>query len=193
MSEPSPPTLEATPPPLSEVEIRSEISSLTPGERTRLIKIAGYYAWKGRTSFEEPDELVQEAICRVLEGMRSWPRDLEKLRFLAGVIKSIAGDWKRAQRQALKRTVPLNEEREVGEARRGLMDYEGTEARGIRAKLDVKRIMTHFDDDPIAQKMLMGMADGARGEDLEQASGLSPTEYESKRKKIRRRIEKLKT
>jgi hypothetical protein len=39
----------------------------------------------------------------------------------------------------------------------------------------------------------MGMADGTRGEDLERASGLSPTEYESKRKKIRRRIEKLNT
>ena len=111
------------------------------------------------------------------------PRALEKLRFLAGVIKSIAGDRKREQ--ALKRTVPLDEEREVGD--------EGTEVRGIRAKLDVKRIMTHFDDDPIAQNMLMGMADGIRGDELEQASGLSPTEYESKRKKIRRRIEKLKT
>jgi DNA-directed RNA polymerase specialized sigma24 family protein len=186
MSELSPPAIEATPPPLSEAEVRSEINSLTAGEQTKLIKFARYYAWN---SFEEPDDLVQEAIYRVLAGMRKWPRDLEKLRFLAGVIKSIAGDRKRA----LKRTVPLNEEREVGEARRGLMDYEGTEARGIRAKLDVDRIMTHFDDDPIAQKMLMGMADGTRGEDLEQASGLSPTEYESKRKKIRRRIEKLKT
>jgi hypothetical protein len=192
MSELSPPAIEATPPPLSEAEIRSEISSLTAGERTKLIKIASYYG-KGRITFEEPDELVQEAIYRVLAGMRKWPRDLEKLRFLAGVIKSIAGDRKRDLRQALKRTVLLNEEREVGEARRGLMDYEGKEARGIRAKLDVKRIMTHFDDDPIAQKMLMGMADGTRGEDLEQASGLSRTEYERKRKKIRRRIEKLKT
>jgi DNA-directed RNA polymerase specialized sigma24 family protein len=190
MSELSPPAVEATPPPLSEAEVRSEISSLTAGERTKLIKTASYYG-KGRISFEEPDDLVHEAICRVLAGERKWPRDLEKLRFLAGVIKSIAGDRKREQ--ALKRTVLLNEEREVGEARRGLMDYEGTEARGIRAKLDVKRIMTHFDDDPTAQKMLMDMADGTRGEDLEQASGLSPTEYESKRKKIRRRIEKLKT
>jgi hypothetical protein len=81
----------------------------------------------------------------------------------------------------------------VGEARRGLMDYEGAAARGMRAMLDVKRIMTHFEDDPIAQKMLMGMADGTRGEELRQASGLSTTEYESKLKKIRRRIEKLKT
>jgi len=184
---------ELIPPPLSEAEVRSEISSLTAGERTKLIKIASSYAWKGSISFEEPDDLVQEAICRIIDGTRKWPRDLEKLRFLAGVIKSIAGDRKRTLRQALERTVPLNEEREVGEARRGLMDYEGTEARAIQAKLDVKRIMTHFDDDPIAQKMLMGMADGARGEDLQQASGLSPTEYESKRKKIRRRIEKLET
>jgi hypothetical protein len=188
MGELSPPTIEAIPPPLSEAEIRNEISSLTAGERTKLIKIARSY---GRISFEEPDELVHEAICRILDGTRKWPRDLEKLRFLAGVIKSIAGDRKRALRQALGRTVPLNEEREVGEARRGLMDYEGTEARGIWAKLDVKRIMTLFDDDPIAQKILVGMADGTRGEDLEQASGLSPTEYESKRKKIRRRIERL--
>jgi hypothetical protein len=190
MSELPPPGIETTLPPLSEAEIYSEISSLTAGERTRLIRIASYY---GRISFEEPDELVHEAICRVLDGKREWPRGLERLGFLAGVIKSIAGDLKRAQRQALKRIVPLDEGREVGEARRGLMDYEGTEARGIRAKLDVKRIMTYFEDDPIAQKILMGMAGGTRGEDLEQASGLSPTEYESKRKKIRRRIEKLKT
>jgi hypothetical protein len=193
MSKLPPPGIETTLPPLSEAEVRKEINSLTRGERTKLIKIASYYAWKGRISFEEPDELVHEAICRVLEGKREWPRDLEKLGFLAGVIKSIAGD----RRRALERTVPLNEESEVREARRGLMDYEGTEARKIRAKLDEKRIMmrimTLFDDDPIAQQVVIGMVDGARGEELEQASGLSPTEYESKRKKIRRRIEKLKT
>jgi DNA-directed RNA polymerase specialized sigma24 family protein len=187
MSELSPPTIEATPPPLSEAEVRSEISSLTDLERADLLRIASNHAWKGRT--EPPADLVQEALCRVLAGKRLWPRGLEKVRFLAGVIKSIAGDQRRAQRQAL---VPLDEGREVGEARRGLMDYEGTEARGIEANIDLKRIMTHFGDDPIAQKILKGMADGTRGEDLERASGLSPTEYESKRTKIRRRIEKLK-
>src|SRR6516225_4764573 len=115
------------PPPLSDAEVRSEISSLTAGEQTRLMKIASYY---GMISFEEPKELVQEAIYRVLDAKREWPRGLEKVRFLAGVIKSIAGDRKRALRHAVKRTVPLNEERELGEARPGLMDYEGREARG---------------------------------------------------------------
>ena len=159
MSELSPPTIEATPPPLSEAEVRNEINSLTAGERTKLIKIARHYG-KGRISFEEPDDLVQEAICRVLAGKRKWPRDLEKLKFLAGVIKSIAGDRKREQ--ALKRTVLLDEEREVG------VDYEV----GIGVTRDVKRIMSLFDDDPIAQKLLMGMADGTRGEDLARAIGV---------------------
>jgi hypothetical protein len=73
------------------------------------------------------------------------------------------------------------------------MDYEGKEARGIQAGIDVERILTLFDDDPIAKTILIGIAKGRRGEDLERESGLSSTEYQSKLKKIRRRIEKLKT
>jgi hypothetical protein len=37
----------------------------------------------------------------------------------------------------------------------------------LRAKGGLEKM---FDDDPIAQKMLMGMADGTRGEDLERAN-----------------------
>jgi hypothetical protein len=68
-----------------------------------------------------------------------------------------------------------------------------TEEHSMVAKIDLKQIIPFFDDDPVAQKILLGMAEGGRGEDLQEVSGLSPTEYESKRKKIRRRIEKLKT
>jgi RNA polymerase sigma-70 factor (ECF subfamily) len=53
--------------------------------------------------------------------------------------------------------------------------------------------MALFEDDPIAQEILKLMADGARGDDIRKATGLSPTEYESKRRKIRRRIEKWNT
>jgi RNA polymerase sigma-70 factor (ECF subfamily) len=56
----------------------------------------------------------------------------------------------------------------------------------------LERIKILFDDDRIAQNILLGMMNGIRGEDLQRATGLSPTEYESKRKKIHRHIEKLK-
>ena len=157
---------------LSLAEIESLISRLTVADRTRLIRIAQKY--KGRIKYE-PEDLVNEALCRILEGRRSWPRRVETMPFLVGVIKSIASEWK----QDLLEGIDLEDER-AGE-------------RGIFAGIDIRRIIALFDDDPIAKIILMGMAEGKSGEELEQASGLSPTECESKVKKVRRRIEKSKT
>ena len=94
--------------------------------------------------------------------------------FLGGVIRSIAWQWE---------SDLSGPEIDTGD--------EGAGARGTLAKIDVMKIIALFDDDPVAQKIVMAMMDGARGEELEQLSGLNSTEYESKRKKIRRRIEKL--
>jgi hypothetical protein len=96
--------------------------------------------------------------------------------FLGGVIRSIAWKWKS------KSDLP-SEEIDTGD--------EGAGERGTLAKIDVMKIIALFEDDPVTQKIVMAMMDGARGEELEQLSGLNSTEYESKRKKIRRRIEKL--
>jgi len=63
--------------------------------------------------------------------------------------------------------------------------------RGILAGIEIRRIIALFDDDPIAKKIFVWMAEGKSGEELEQASGLSPTKYQSKRRKIRRHIEKF--
>jgi hypothetical protein len=63
--------------------------------------------------------------------------------------------------------------------------------RNANAAIDAMRIIALFDDDTIAMKMVIAMMDGARGEELLSISGLGKTEYESKRTKIRRRIEKF--
>jgi hypothetical protein len=162
------------PAPPSRAEIKSALRGLTAGDQTALMKAARHWAKLRRIPFD-PDDLIQETICRVLDGRRPWPRDRRAIEFLTGVIKSIAWEWKGLH----------DEEIELGDG--------GAEERGLLATIDLKRIIALFDDDPIAQKMLMLMADGTRGEDIARAVGLSPTEYESKRKKIRRRIEKLKT
>jgi RNA polymerase sigma-70 factor (ECF subfamily) len=138
------------------------------------MKAAQHWAKLRRIPFD-PDDLIQETMCRVLEERRRWPRDRRAIEFLTGVIKSIAWEWKGLH----------NEEIELGD--------EGAEERRLFRSTLAKQIVALFDDDPIAKKILMGMAEGKSGEELEQAIGLSLTEYESKRKKIRRRIEKLKT
>jgi hypothetical protein len=59
------------------------------------------------------------------------------------------------------------------------------------ASIDSAKIVAMFADDFVAQKIVLGMIQGARGEELQLSSGLGKVEYESKRKKIRRRIEQL--
>ena len=94
--------------------------------------------------------------------------------FLAGVMKSIAWDWQAERR---------DEGTDVGDI--------GYEDQAAAARIDLQKIIGLFDDDPVAQKMVIALLDGARGEELRELSGLTKTDYESKRTKIRRRIEKV--
>ena len=65
------------------------------------------------------------------------------------------------------------------------------EERNANAVIDAAKIVAMFDDDPVARNMVAAMMDGARGEELQTISGLGKVAYESKRTKIRRRIEKF--
>jgi DNA-directed RNA polymerase specialized sigma24 family protein len=152
-------------------EIVEAVKSLSTQHKTALMKLAKVYAMK--TSFGH-DDLLQEAFMRVLDGRREWPRKVALVPFLAGVMRSIAWDWQAERRDASV---------EVGE-----IGYEDQTAAG---RIDTRKIIALFDDDSIAQRMVIALLDGARGEELRELSGLTKTEYESKRAKIRRRIEKV--
>jgi DNA-directed RNA polymerase specialized sigma24 family protein len=156
---------------LSPAEAGAAIRSLTAADKIALTKIARLYAKK--TPYDHED-LLQEAICRVLAGTRAWPRHLATLPFLWGVVRSIAWEWKK----------------ELPDTPSDGADPASEERRAI-AGLDVIKIIALFDDDPAAQIIVRGMMEGARGQELQDLSGLDKTDYESKRTKIRRRIEKL--
>jgi len=156
---------------LSPAEVVKAVYALTDGDKTALMKIARVYAMKTPYGHED---LLQEAICRVLSGARAWPRGLSAVPFLVGVVRSIASEWK---------TEPLGAAADAIDPRTG-------EA-GAIASIDVGKIVALFSDDPVAQTIVVGMMEGARGQELMRLSGLSRTDYESKRTKIRRRIEKL--
>ena len=65
------------------------------------------------------------------------------------------------------------------------------EERNANAAIDAAKIVALFDDDPVARNMVAAMMDGARGEELQAISRLGKVAYESKRTKIRRRVEKF--
>jgi RNA polymerase sigma-70 factor (ECF subfamily) len=152
-------------------EAKRLLSALTAGDKAAVMKVARLHAWK--TPYDHED-LIQEAFVRVLDGRRDWPLDVHPAVFLAGVIRSIAWEWRSDSSQ---------EDADIGD--------EGHEERRSMAKIDAMKVLDLFNDDPVAQKLVAGLMEGARGEELQAASGLDKTEYESKRRKIRRRIEKL--
>jgi hypothetical protein len=157
-------------PPLSRTEIDSAIKFLTAVEKTKIMKIAAWYA---KTTPYEAEDLYNEAWLRAMDERRKWPRGLPATTFFFGVIRSIAWEWKR-------KDDPLDED--IGD--------KGAEELTLLDRNHAMKIIKALDDDPIAQKILVARMEGARGEELLNLFS-SPTEYESKCKKIRRRIEKL--
>ncbi len=158
---------------MSQSEIAAHLRSLTHGQKTALVKVARLYA--ARTAYGYED-LLQEAFSRVLAGDRRWRSDLGVVTFFSGVMRSVAWEWKSNGGSTV-------EDAEFSD--------EGAEARGLLARLDVQKVLSLFDDDQVAKALVTQMMLGANAEELQAICGLNRTEYESKRKKIRRRLEKL--
>ena len=152
------------------IEVSQAIGSLGAEHKTLLVKIAKAYAWKTKYGYED---LIQEALTRVLEGKRAWPRNLPVVVFLRGVMRSIASDWMPESFEAVE------------------VDAIGIANHPAAALFDAQKMLDLFDDDPVARKILLGMIEGARGEELRELSGLAPKDYETKRTKMRRRLEKM--
>lgn len=154
-------------------EIRSIFETLTDAQKTRLMKLAWGYASKIGPSHAPPD-LVNEAWLRALDGRRVWPRSVGVVKFMDGVMRSIAWEWRANPGHADvdPDTIPTSDP-------------------SVEMSLEMKKILTKFNDDPIAQKMITGLAEGLRGEELKLLCELTEKEYETIRKKIRRRLEKL--
>jgi RNA polymerase sigma-70 factor (ECF subfamily) len=154
----------------SQPELVAAIAQLTAGEKIAIMKIARLYA-RG-TPFDHED-LIHEAFARVLEGRRIWPGHLAAVKFFGGVLRSIAWEWRRDRHGE----VPPVE--------------TATDPGAPDAALDAEKVVALFDDDPVAKRIVLAMMEGARGEELQAISGLNRTEYQSKRTKIRRRIDKF--
>ena len=181
-----------TEPVRTRAEIAAAIRALSPVQWTRLRKVAGYYAL-GRLM--EAEDLLQEAFRRALDE-RNCPVSVDIVRFLAEAMHSIRdGELKRAERRPVlvSPRPPGGEPAQVpepidpapnAEERLAAADEESVRERKRQEVIGL------FADDPAAQVIVEGIMEGMRGKDLRALTDLDPTVYESKRRLIRRRIEK---
>ena len=171
-------------------EIACAIGNLSKADRIRLRKVATAY---GRSGLIAPDDLLQEAIQRALDGRRNCPINVDPVKFLAEAMRSIA-DGESQKVESRPRLEPIanhgGDETAVDppdpapDPEQRVVSDEKTAA--IRASL-----LSLFEDDEIAQLILEGMMEGMQGEELRKLTELDDTAYQSKRRLIRRRIDKM--
>jgi DNA-directed RNA polymerase specialized sigma24 family protein len=77
---------------LSPSEVRRALGRLRQADIVRLSLLAQH--WVRGLSRREADDLLNEALDRVLSGRRPWPSDVPISAFLNGVMRSIASQWR---------------------------------------------------------------------------------------------------
>lgn len=82
---------------LTPDEIRRILARLRPPDIVRLSALAR--TWATGLRQHDADDLLNEALDRVLSGRRPWPSHLPLPVFLSQVMRSISGQWRRERRR----------------------------------------------------------------------------------------------
>jgi DNA-directed RNA polymerase specialized sigma24 family protein len=160
----------------SPAEIALVLGLVSEMDVLRLKTIARLYA-RGLPADLGWADLLQEAFARVLDGSRRRPPDLAMVVFLAGVMRSLKSEyWRRAsiesRFQELREIEPIDP----------IADPERT----MSALQELDAIDRLFADDPVILQIIAGIGEGLSAEQIRAAIGISQTEYDSARKRMRR-------
>ena len=175
---------------LTRVEVKRSIAALTAADWLRLHKVARALCRDGAF---QADDLLQEAFQRALDGTRHCARTLDIILFLAGVMRSIASDWRKARKRRPEMSLVTATgwlQEVVLQVRDNSCVAEEVLVSNEEAARLQQAIFALFADDAVAQRLLEGIMDGLTGAQLRSLTGLSETEFASKRRLIRRRIDK---
>ncbi len=153
----------------------------------RLKTIARIYA-RGLPPDGVWEDMLQEAITSVLTGSRRQPEGVTMVAFVAGILRSLrAHYWRRAQRES--RDGRLRIDHESGQSLAlDLEDPRPGPERALDARQQLTRIKVLFAADPPALKIIDGLGEGLSAEQIRRSAGLSKTDYDSARRRMRRTI-----
>jgi RNA polymerase sigma-70 factor (ECF subfamily) len=154
----------------------------------RLKTIARVYA-RGLPPEVAWEDMLQEALTRVITGSRRQPQGVPTMAFVAGILRSLRAEyWRRAARESGgNNKVPINHE--GGESLAlALPDPAPGPERALSARQELIVIKQLFADDSTALKIIEGLGEGLSAEQIRQTTGLCKTDYESARRRMRRTL-----
>ena len=161
-------------------EVMSAVEQLSTADTLRLRSAAKFLtAGLGQSRRGESwEDLLQEAILRSLTGERKWPYQLAFRTFLIGAMRSIASSWaKRTPLESVSEFEPFSNAESI--------------INSVAANALLDAVTKQLGDDEIALRILDCMMTGMNGPHIIEHLGLTPHQYQSAAKRIRRKAVKL--
>jgi RNA polymerase sigma-70 factor (ECF subfamily) len=167
------------------VDIARAIHSLSDADLVRLKALARLWA-RGLPGGVGWTDVLHEAIARALDGSRKWPLGVPVLAFLSGIMRSICDDhWRRARREL---EVLVRDEGLVDLGATGGEATSPSPERIVNAAQSLAAIDRLFACDPLALKIIAGLAEGLTPTEICKLHGMSERQYDTTRKRMRRAL-----
>jgi hypothetical protein len=176
------------------------LATMTDVELARLYRLAQYFLIGG-TTYNNPRELFNEAVHRTLDGRRNWPPAEAFGAYIWMVMRSIADSDRKMEAQRVEFLANDQPSRadfdgegdrlaEYGSAKSAVdLVLEDADVQR-RVTEDLQAIEDYFKNDQNVMLVIMAIEDNIPPRELESDYGLSITQYESARKKLRRYVDR---
>jgi len=156
-------------------------------ELLRLKTIARVYA-RGLPPDVAWDDLLQEALTRIILGARQQPEGVTTVAFVAGIMRSLRAEhWRRVSRRSGGSEAAWLDR--IGRSREiDLPDPAPGAERSLSAQQQLRAIERLFADDPVVLKIIAALGQGLCAAQIRGAMGISKTNYDSARRRMRRTL-----
>lgn len=173
---------------LRPTESALAVGFVTDLELLRLKTLARWYA-RGLPPDVTWEDLLQEALTRILVGTRRVPDGVAAVAFVAGVMRSLRSEcWQRIGKKGTRKRRRSGGGSEPVPRGGDLVDSAPDPERTLVAQQELAAIRKLFVGDATALLILDGLARGLTAEDIRLAAGLSGTDYASARRRMRRTL-----
>jgi DNA-directed RNA polymerase specialized sigma24 family protein len=171
---------------LLPAETALALGALGKMELLRLKTIARVYA-RGLPPDVAWDDLLQEALTRIILGSRPRPEGVALVPFVAGVMRSLRAEhWRRVLKGSPGRDAVRIDRIGDGSREVDLRDPSPGPERSLSAQQELRAIEVLFADDRVILKIIAGLGQGLSAARIRAALKISDTEYDSARRRMRR-------
>ena len=171
-------------------EVHDAIQHLQKSDFAKLMLIARSFTKKRRLNgaYAEPEDLLQEAIAKTLDGRRRWSREVSIIRHLDRVMESDSGHFAERRELEAKRGRDHMYDPDLHPESASL---EPSPEDRVRDRDALDNVLASFAGDEESLQLIRLKGDDLLASEIRRELGMSKTEYDTVTKRIRRRLANL--